>query len=135
MNIVEYGIKQLIATALGHTRIYPLRAPQNATTPFIIYQRTSAERWQGINRTSDIAQANIQIDVYADTYNSAKEISGQIQELLASYRGVVYYGTDSPQEFVSIKGVSVQSDFDTLDQTEEPFLYRNSTDYLTTYGQ
>jgi hypothetical protein len=34
-----------------------------------------------------------------------------------------------------LPGVSLQSDDDLLDQTDEPFLYRNSATYLVTYEQ
>jgi hypothetical protein len=135
MKFCENAIRQLIATELGHDRVYPLRAPQNATTPFVVFQRTSSERWRSINNPSGIAQAIIQIDVYDSTLESAKDIGGEIEILLDGYRGLVYYGSNSPQDFVEIAGISLQSDVDLLDQTEEPFLYRNSADYLVTYKQ
>lgn len=136
MKFPEPAIFKLISTELGHTRIYPLRAPQNATAPFVVYQKTgSNDRWRGINRPSNIAQASIQIDVYAAAYDDAKTIAAQIERILDGYRGTVYYGASSPQESVEIKGISLQNDFDTLDQTDEPFLFRNSADFLVTYGQ
>lgn len=136
MKFCEQALYELIRAELGHNRVYPLRAPQNETAPFVVYQRIgSNDRFRSINTPSNIAQASIQIDVYASTYESAKEIAGQLERILDGYRGTVYYGTDSPQQSVDIKGISLQNEFDALDQTEEPFLYRNSADYLVTYGQ
>lgn len=136
MKFPEPAIYKLLSAALGHTRIYPLRAPQKLTAPFIIYQRTgSNDRWRSIGGPSNIAQANIQIDVYAENYEDAKNIAGTIERTLDGYRGTVYYGASSPQLTVDAKAISLQGEFDTLDQTDEPFLFRNSADYLVTYEQ
>lgn len=134
MKLVEPAIYELLRT-LAAGRVYALRAPQNSTAPFIIFQRIDSERWRAINGPSGIAQVTIQVDCYASTYYAAKELAAEIEEILDGYRGTVSWGEGSPQEFVRIGGVSLQNDSDLLDQTEEPFLYRNTATYLVTYNQ
>lgn len=134
MKTVEPAIFELLKS-LNSNRVYPLNAPQNVTAPFIVYNRVDSERWRSVNSPSGIAQATIQIDVYAATYQAAKELALSIENTLDGYRGLVYYGTDSPQEFVRIAGISLQNDVDLLDQTEKPLLFRNSANYLVTYEQ
>lgn len=134
MKTVEPAIFELLKS-LNSNRVYPLNAPQNATAPFIVYNRVDSERWRAVNGPSGIAQATIQVDVYAATYQAAKELALSVENTLDGHRGLVYYGTDSPQEFVRIAGISLQNDVDLLDQTEKPLLFRNSANYLVTYEQ
>ena len=131
----ERAIYQLIATAVGHTRVYMLRAPQNPTYPCVVIQRTDSDRWRSINSPSGLAQANIQIDVYAKDIYQAKDEAAKIETALDGYRNTVYYGGNSPQDFIRIAGITLNSDTDTLDQTTEDFLYRNLASYTVTYEQ
>lgn len=120
---------------LAPGKVYMMRAPQNETGPFIIIQRVDSDRWRSINGPSGMAQANIQIDSYAKKYTTAKDLGAQVESILDGYKGVVYYGDESPSEFVRIAGASLQNDIDIPDQTDEPFLFRNSMVFLITYEQ
>lgn len=134
MKTCERGIYELLKV-YASGRVYAQRAPQNATAPFIIFQRVSSERWRSINNPSGIAQASIQIDVYGADYYQAKDLAATIEAALDGYTGVVSYGASSPQETLAFLGISLQNDVDIFDQTDEPFLYRNSAVYLVTYDQ
>lgn len=134
MKTVERGIYDLLKS-YASGRVYIMRAPQGATAPFIVFQRTGSERWRSINGPSGIAQADIQIDVYAETLYAAKDLAATIEAAIDGYRGTVYYGNNSPQDSVVICGISLQNDIDLFDQTDEPFLFRNSMSYLVTYEQ
>jgi hypothetical protein len=129
---MEKAIYELLKT-FASGRVYALRAPQNATTPFIVFQRTGSERWRSINGPSGVGQALMQIDVYADTIYAAKELAVDIEESLDGYSGNVTISDDSPPDVVVIGGISLQDDVDLIDQTDEPLLYRNSATYLVTY--
>jgi hypothetical protein len=128
----EEAINKLVQTALGHSRVYPLRAPQNATTPFVVYQRINSDRWRSVNAPSGVAQVTMQIDVYANTFTDCKNESAKIEDALDGFRGNVTYG--SPTKEIYLKGVSFQNDTDLMDKTDEPFLYRNSSTYLVTHA-
>jgi hypothetical protein len=132
--IVDSGLYELLKGLAGG-RVFFLVAKQNETTPFIIIQTVSSDRWRDINDPSGMAQATVQIDCYADTFMDAKQLSGQIEAILDGYRGTVSYGATSPQSTVRIAGASLQNEFDTLDQTAAPRLFRNLSTYLVTYQQ
>lgn len=133
---IERALYQLLKTVpISGNRIYALRAPQNSPTPFVVYQRISADRDRHINGPSGIVQATFQIDVYDAKYHDVRLVAGDIEEALDGYAGTVSYGGNSPQDSVKIGGISCQNDIDMLDQTDEPFLYRVSADYLITYHQ
>lgn len=134
-KIVEHGIYEKLKHLAGG-RVSALRAEQNSETPFIVFQRTdSDDRSRAINNPSGIAKAYIQIDVYDTGYFSTKALAAYVESTLDGFAGSVYYGDDSPQEFVQIAGISLQNDVDVLDQTDEPVLYRSSASYLVTYYQ
>lgn len=130
----EQAIWELIQ-GLCPSNVYFMEAPQGNAGPFVIIQRTDSSRWRSINGPSGIAQAYIQIDTYAPGYIAAKTLAGQIESALDGYTGKVYYGENSPQDYVLIGGISLQNDLDNLDQTDEPKLYRNISTFLVTYNQ
>ena len=127
-----WGFYEIIKN-LCDGRVYASRAPQNAQPPFVVFQETSSERWRDINAPAGMAQDTIQLDVYSDNNFQAKEIALQAEILLDGFRGVVFFGDDSPQSFVDFRGISRQNGGATLDQTDEPFLYRYFADYRVTY--
>ena len=134
VKICEPAIFELL-NGIASGDVYSLVAPKNKEGPFIIYQRTSADRWRHINGPTGIAQALIQIDAYAESYLDAKALAASIEDLLDGYSGTVLHGSASPQEFVAIGGISLQNDIDFIDETDEPLLYRVASSYLVTYDQ
>lgn len=116
-------------------RVYAMRADQNAQEPFIVFQRTDSDRWRSINGPSGVAQAWIQIDVYAEQYYTAKDLAYAIEKQLDGFRGLVPFGDNSPQDVIKIAGIALQNDLDIFDQTDQPYLQRNSASYLVTYHQ
>lgn len=135
MKTCERGIYELLKSLAGG-RVYAMRAPQNAAAPFIIYQRIDTTKLgRHLQGGAHLAQASIQIDVYANDYYAAKDLGAAVETILDGFQGTVYHGTNSPQDFVDIGGISLQNDLDILDETDEPFLHRNSGSYLVTYKQ
>ena len=135
MKSLEKALFELLKGFAGG-RIYAMRAPQKAVSPFVVFQRTDSERMgRMLTGPSGLVQASMQIDVYASTYYGAKDLGAAIEMALDGFRDVVYYGPSNPQEFVRIAGISMQNDVDILDQTDEPVLFRSSGTYLITYEQ
>lgn len=136
MKNCERAINELLKPLAATGLVYALCAAKNSATPFIVFQRIGSERLgEHLQGRAHLAQADIQIDVYANDYYAAKDLAATIESTLAGYRGTVYHGTASPQEFVRIAGVTVQGDSDLLDETDDPLLYRNTNVYTVTYEQ
>jgi hypothetical protein len=140
LKYVEPAIFELIKSLVGVDsdslpKAYMQKAPQNETGPFIIMQRVDSDRYRHINGPSGIAEVSMQIDVYGQSYYEVKDIAANIESTLDGYRGTVYYGDNSPQDSVVIGGISLQNDFDILDETDEPILHRVSAVYLVTHEQ
>ena len=132
MKLPELAIREKLK-GLNSGRVYPIRAPDNLTDDFIIYQRIDSERWRSINAPSGMAQAIIQVDCYSKSYYNVKVTSGQVEDILDGFRGTVSYGDNSPQDAVRIGGISLNGDSDLFEQEEEPFMYRVTMDFLITY--
>ena len=133
-KLVEQAVYEKLR-ALAGGQVYALRAPQNVSGDFIVFQRVNSARWRSINAPSGVAQATIQVDSYSNTYYGAKELGALVETELDGFRGIVAYGDGSPQETIDIGGISLQSDVDLIEQTDEPFLYRNLMTFLVTYDQ
>jgi hypothetical protein len=73
--------------------------------------------------------------VYATDIYTAKDIGASIEGILDGYAGSVIISSDSPPDVVVIGGVTLQGDVDFIDETDEPFLFRNSARYTVTYEQ
>lgn len=125
---VEYAIHNLLSGLAGG-RVYALKAPQTAVAPFIIFQRTTGERWRSINAPSGLADVTMQIDCYAEDFYSMRDLANQVENILDGYRNTVYYGSGSPQASIRIAGCTLQNETDILDESDEPFLFRNTADY------
>jgi hypothetical protein len=134
MKIVEYAIHSLLQ-GLASGKVYALQAPQNTAAPFIVFQRAGGERYRSIAQPSGLARVQIQIDCYAADYYAAKSLAASVEDILDGYAGTVSYGSNSPQSTIRIGGITLESEDDILDQTEEPFLYRVITVYNVTFEQ
>lgn len=137
LKICEPALHALLiaaATAAG-SNVFAARAPQGQVGSFIVFQRATGTRWRSINNPSGVAQALMRIDAYAPDYYAMKALAAEIEAALDGYRGLVYHGSNSPQDSVLIAGISLQTEFDLQDDTDEPFMERNSASYLVTYHQ
>ena len=112
-------------------RVYNMRAPQNVQTPFVIYTLMNAETDQTLGGPSGYVQASIQVDVYAEDILVMRNLAQTLKNALDGFRGLVYYGEGSPQDVMTLV-VLHQTDTELMDQTDEPFLYRNLAVYSVT---
>ncbi len=139
-KFVEPALFELVKDLVADEKAFWMRAPDNETGPFIIYQHVDRDQFgkNVLNRTPGQpgkVQAYIQIDCYAQVIDVTKALGASVEYALDGYSGTVYHGTDSPQDSVVIDAIALQNDVDLVDQTDEPLLFRNSAVYLVTYNQ
>jgi len=141
VKFCEPAIQEKLSVALAALdvaltdKVFFMRAPESEDGPFVIIQRTNSDRVRDINGPSGLTQDTLQIDSYHTTYLTAKALAADIEDTLDGLRESISYGSDSPQDFVDIRGVSLQNDVDIVDQTDIPLLFRVSASYLVTYQQ
>lgn len=74
-------------TDLISTRIYPNEAFQDATYPYIVYEREGTERAQHLRGDSGLLTTDFQITSYAETKSALLAINAQVVAALHGYIG------------------------------------------------
>lgn len=74
-------------TALVGTRIYPVKAPQNVTDPFVTYFLVTASPIGALAADTDIETPRYQVSGWSLSYDTAKSIGDQIKSALKRYTG------------------------------------------------
>ena len=78
-------------TALVGTRIYPVRAPQDVTLPYVVLHRISGVREQTITRSVGSTSVRVQASCFSDRYTTdgsnygADEVRAQVRAAFLAY--------------------------------------------------
>lgn len=74
-------------------RVYPFVAPPEATLPYIIYQRISAERGHNYSSANGMTTQRYQVDSYATEALTVESMADAVRERCDGFRGLM--GTDN----------------------------------------
>jgi hypothetical protein len=113
------------------TRIYPLKAPQNPTKPYVTFQRISGSRLQALGGAAGFGMARIQYDSWAITYNGAQALAAAIRNSFNGFIGKLSDG-NSP---ASLRTVVVRLDNERDLFEEDTGLYRVTQDFLISHSE
>lgn len=93
MNVgqIIYGRLSAVAgvTALVSTRIYPDIAPQNATFPYVVFQKLRTSPTDTKEGTSPLDKLLVQVDCYSNNYDNAHALAAAVRTALDRYAGTV----------------------------------------------
>jgi Protein of unknown function (DUF3168). len=73
--------------ALVDTRVYPLAAPTEPTSPFCVYSILSKTNTNSHSGFGDISQYKVQVSCFADNYTMAKQVAGAVTSTLQNWPG------------------------------------------------
>ncbi len=73
--------------ALVAQRIYPIIAPQEAATPFIVQARSSTQRFTALSGPGGLAQARVEISAWADTFDACRALADAVRLALDGFSG------------------------------------------------
>ncbi|SRR6266704_3688994 len=77
-------------TALIGARLYPIdAAPQNAVTPYVVYQQISGPRQHAMGSEPGVASPRFQFSCWGDTSTDARNVGDQVRACYSRFRGVV----------------------------------------------
>jgi len=84
--MIEQTIFTVLSTdasvsGLVGNRIYPLRSPQKAEFPLVVYTRVSSARISNLDG-ENIANPNFLIDCWATSYAQAKTLAGYVEQAI-----------------------------------------------------
>ena len=114
------------ATMTGYvgTRIYPGRAPQKPTMPYIVYHRISTIRSATLDAgNTKVPEVRMQCDVIATTQSEVETIMNQMRIVMDNFRGT--------SSGVVVLGVSVSDERDQPEFFEgsDTVFYHSSLDF------
>lgn len=138
---IQPAIQELLKSVLPNFNSKPavffLRAPNNIkNAAFMVLSIVEGgERFRAINNPSGLAQVVLRVDLYDVGYYSVQGHANAVETILDGYRGIVYHGNDSPQAFTRIAGISLETETELVDETDDPVLYRKSMTYRVTFEQ
>lgn len=120
--------------ALVGDRIYHIKMPQGVTQPSIVFNRISGQGDHHMQGASGLNRPRIQIDCWAkSSADAAVALANLVKERIDGFKGSVGYGSNSPQDSVTVQGVFFESERDDYDSDSE--FYRVSHDYLIWYEE
>lgn len=114
MTIEEDARAVLIAdgtvAALIAARVYPMRLPQPATLPAVVYMRISGPRDISLSGASGSGRARIRYNCWAETYDGAKELLVAVRDAIDGISGAV--AATSETEFYDDDGEAYLASID-----------------------
>jgi hypothetical protein len=126
-----------ISGMVGGTRIHPGILPQGtaqtSNVPAIVQNLISEASDYHMQGASGLGSARVQVDCWAQTPDAAVLLAGLVFDRLSGHRGVVTYGSNSPQDEVEIKGIFHEQSRDDYDDVAK--LHRRSRDYTVWFSQ
>lgn len=76
-----------VASSVVSSRIFPLLAPASAAMPFVTYRRAGIRRQQTLTGPMGVPQVTVELDVYAATYEAARDAADRCRLVLDGYGG------------------------------------------------
>jgi len=88
----EIAFRDILVNSTGvngtvSTRIYMNYASQNATMPFIILERMSADHYHHMIGITGLQLPSIVVSCYADRYITVKDLGERVRNVLDGYTG------------------------------------------------
>jgi hypothetical protein len=111
-------------------RIYPGRAPQKPTMPYIVYHRISTLRSATLDTgNTKVPEVRMQVDVIATTQSEVETILNQMRLVMDNFRGT--------SSGVTVLGVSVDDEQDQPEFYEgsDTVFYHSSLDFSIIYRE
>ena len=117
-------------SGLVGTRIYPGRAPQKPTMPYIVYHRISTVRAATLDTgNAKVPEVRIQCDVIASSQSEVETVLSRMRIVMDNFRGT--------SSGVTVLGVSVDDEQDQPEFYEgsDTVFYHSSLDFSIIYRE
>lgn len=93
-------------TSIVGTRIYPVLAPASAPLPLVTWRRSGITRSQTLGNPMGVPQVSVEYQIFAATYETAREVADAMRLILDGYGGTV--------DNVEVKQVALTDESDDL---------------------
>ena len=92
-------ITSLLGTQSAES-IFPMRAPEGATLPFLVFHKVSAPSIHSKDGDMNLASPHFQITAWAKEYQDAKAVQSAVRAALNGYAGPTLQGVTVPELIV-----------------------------------
>jgi hypothetical protein len=139
MKDIRPAIRQIllnnatVSGLVGGSRVYPILLPQGITSPSVVYFLVTEDTTYNMRSSDNLISARYQIDGWALTADLSAQLGDACFDALSGFRGVVAYGSNSPQSTVNIHGVFHDIGRDEYDSTAKLFARRR--DYFFKFAE
>lgn len=127
-----YVLADTTVGSLVSTRMYPLRLPEKAIFPALVYTRISDVRQDHLHGPATASEPRYQIDCWADTWGDVWTLSAAVRNRLDAFVGT-WTDAASPAVAVSV-AVRLISQQDFFEEDILGGKCRNSSDYFVFHG-
>lgn len=84
----EQAMRVELATVTNlNAKIFPLSAPENTNTPFLVYQKTRLDLIKTMDGTTKLRDARYEVDLISKTYDQLQELINNVKTKLISFEG------------------------------------------------
>jgi hypothetical protein len=99
-----------LLTGTISTRVYPVKAPQNVSEPYLIYTRISGGQVSGLDGYLTMENPRIQIDAYSKGYSQVKTIADNVHSAMngaTAFKAILISDNDLFEEDFDLYRVSM----------------------------
>lgn len=111
-------------TAIASTRIYPNVAPQEAASPYAVYQVISADHQEVLGGSAGFSRTLVQVTCWSTSYDTARSLAEACRLALQGYHGTA--------ASIDVDGVNLVGDRDVYEASrsaQEPGWHGAQMDY------
>lgn len=119
--------------ALCGGRCFPVNLPQDQRSPSLVYLRITDFSDYHMLGDSGLQHVFMQVDSWADKHDSSVNLADAAHDAISGFRGRAIYGSNSPQDFIDVRGIFQTNGRDLYDNTVQ--LFRMSRDYQIAYAE
>lgn len=114
-------------------RVYRSVLPQNPSVPAVSFVEVSAQGDHHNAGPSGLASVRVQFNCWGATPDAAYQLGLKVKAALDGLKDDVAYGSNSPQDVLTVRGVFFQSSQDLYD--DEAKLHYRAMDFIVWYAE
>lgn len=122
---METLLTSLLTSVAGGRRYWTRKPQKDPARPFVVMQRIGGVRDYHMQGASGYVASRVQIDCYADSYDSAKSTARAVSTILSGHRGGIIQGVFLADE----------RDLSDADAGEVTRLFRTSLDFIIHHSE
>ena len=91
MGALEPGLFSFLSATFGHSRIYPVKLPQDPTYPAVVYEKLNSDVFTGMTMSgaSGFSKQTYQISIFDPQYSLARMEAKTLRNAIDGFQGTM----------------------------------------------